>query len=135
MSGLTFLGKYYLVSGLNSEGMWECLDKDRRLETEEEAMEVYKTTDRIKFPIIEIRHNRKTKLKSIFPSPTLLPLFDAWREEQQRSNPQYTIDDELAFLKENAKNQGEISSVFDHQYEDEYEYSSLSGTYHRVAEE
>ena len=122
----------HIVVGLNSEGFWEALGKDRHLETKDEAMEVYKTTDRIKFPIIEIRHRKKSVLKSIFPSPTLLPLFDAWRKEQERSNPQYTMDDELAFLKENAKNQGEISSVFDHQHVWEYEYSPLDGTYHEV---
>ena len=55
--------------------------------------------------------------------------FDAWREVQQETNPQYTIDEEIGFLLGESDDTKLIKKIFDELYAGQYVYVIETETY------
>jgi len=61
--------------------------------------------------------------------------FDAWREVQQETNPQYTIDEEIGCLLRESDDTELIKKIFDELYAGQYEYVIETETYRECEEE
>ncbi len=60
-----------------------------------------------------------TSGRDCFGEAKLSKKFDVWREVQQKTNPQYTIDDEIAYLLGEAYSGELAKAVFDELYEEQ----------------
>jgi len=61
--------------------------------------------------------------------------FDAWREVQQETNPQYTIDEEIGCLLRESDDTELIKKIFDELYAGQYEYVIETETYREWEDE
>jgi len=61
--------------------------------------------------------------------------FDAWREVQQETNPQYTIDEEIGCLLCESDDTKLIKKIFDELYAGQYEYVIETETYRACEDE
>ena len=119
----------------NKKNFLKTLDENKKLKAENERLhrDVECRAKQLEtyLSILRSRQEQIEKLRE----ELLQTKFDAWREVQQETNPQYTIDEEIGCLLCESDDTKLIKKIFDELYAGQYEYVIETETYRKCEEE